>query len=58
MEDLKIIVDNFGALGDKAQLAFIIWCIKDFCIYLICPLTLAIIINGIFKIVKYYAENA
>jgi len=57
MEDLRIIVENFGVLGDKAQMAFIIWCIKDFCIYLICPLTFAIIIKGIYKIVKYCMEN-
>lgn len=39
MEELKVIMEALAKMGEGAQMAFIVWCVKDFAIYLLVPIT-------------------
>ena len=43
MEELKIVMEALARMGEGATTAFIIWCVKDFAVYLVFPLTCVVI---------------
>ncbi len=43
MEEIKVIMEALVKISDGAQTIFIIWCLKEIIVYLICPLTFFVI---------------
>jgi len=49
MDELKIIMEGLSKIGDGAQVAFIAWCAKEVCVYLVCPITFYILGKAAYK---------
>jgi len=53
MEELKMMLEVLAKMGEGAQMAFIVWCIKEFLIYLICPITFGVVGFIVYKIITF-----